>query len=96
MSDPTVEEVREALDFWTTPQSQEQLMKPQSIPPLDAVLAAARLWVDAAEPDIEAAQQFLDAVINNLLPKRHNLAIDVTFVLAAAFGDNTLIRRADR
>ena len=45
MSEPTVEEVREALDEF-----------PWSLGDFDIVIhAAARLWVDANQPDIEAA-----------------------------------------
>ena len=52
MSEPTVEEVREALEDYERPALVGWM---EDHPMLDTVLAAARLLVDAAEPDIEAA-----------------------------------------
>ena len=92
MSDPTVEEVREALDI--TERSQFELVDVgEFTKALDVVVAAARLWVDAAEPDIEAVGNLIHAEI----------CVDRcvgwhggTALIAAAFGDNNLIRRANR
>ena len=85
MSDPTVEEVREALDI--TERSQFELVDVgEFTKALDVVVAAARLWVDAAEPDTAAA---IDARMNYISTNRE----DVSQIIAAAFGDNNLIRR---
>ena len=54
MSNPTVEEVREALD------ALPDAWPMGSNSPMKRIVAAARLWVDAAEPDIEAAAEVLD------------------------------------
>ncbi len=87
MSDPTVEEVREALDI--TERSQFELVDVgEFTKALDVVVAAARLWVDAAEPDTAAA---IDARMNYISTNRE----DVSQIIAAAFGDNNLIRRAE-
>ncbi len=51
MSEPTVEEVREALD------ALPDAWPMGSNSPMKRIVAAARLWVDAAEPDIEADGQ---------------------------------------
>ena len=101
MSDPTVEKVREAV-LWA---EEGQPYGPQIV----ALVAAARLWVDAAEPDIEAA---IDGVLSYWLTgaSRDTWLADwwttddaaetaaelVKVVIAAAFSDNNLIRRADR
>ena len=87
MSDPTVEEVREALTDW------DALDKDEGVEPVATLVAAARLWVDAAEPDIEAAAQTMtggEYYTEDFHRETAKIAI------AAAFGDNTLIRRADR
>ena len=87
MSEPTVEEVREAL-VWFAQATDTELSDDSNEPKLNAVEFAAQKWVDAAEPDIEAA---VEARFNYISTSRE----DVTQIIAAAFGDNTLIRRAE-
>ena len=92
MSDPTVEEVREALDI--TERSQVELVDVgEFTKALDVVVAAARLWVDAAAPDIEAASKAVWGMqASSDLGNPKTLAEEA---VAAAFGDNNLIRRAE-
>ena len=89
MTEPTVEEVREAL-----------AMGPIGKDPSGRVAvieAAARLWVDAAEPDIEAAiARYQQMIESDMEGADWNYDEFTAGIVAAAFGDNTLIRRADR
>ena len=93
MSEPTVEEVREALDRWY--QWDDDDLSIGKDHPFWPMVAAARLWVDAAEPDYEAvASVKIWGDIGGIPPP-----VDVRqakSVVDVAFGDNTLIRRADR
>ena len=89
MSEPTVEEVREALKLWDEgwhPVSTEQDTKL-----MVKAFAAARLWVDAAEPDMGAA---IDAA-NIDSDDFHGMDDYARSIIAAAFGDNNLIRRTE-
>ena len=93
MSEPTVEEVREALD------ALPDAWPMGSNSPMKRIVAAARLWVDAAEPDIEAAAgKFydLDSALATDLTGWARKQWAAKEAVAAAFGDHTLIRRADR
>ncbi len=79
MSEPTVEEVREALKFAAINTAE-----------VHTLAKAARLWVDVAEPDIEAAIRTLDNEFRVGEPEEW-----MGKIIAAAFGDNNLIRRAE-
>jgi len=87
MTEPTVEEVREALKRWS--QWDDDDLSIGKDHPFWPLMAAARLWVDAAEPNMEA--------VKDLLEQDLEVQLDIDEVrdyVAAAFGDNTLIRRA--
>ena len=89
MTDPTVEEVREALDsfYGCTCSSSDDAIR------VEIFMTASRLFVDTAEPDIQAMRNLIHAEI---CVDRCVGWHDGTALLAAAFGDNNLIRRADR
>ncbi len=106
MSDPTVEEVREAVNVWANSQD----YSPEWFHAMEVLLVIARLFVDAAEPDIEAAGEAAWRVVaiekglidegfewdDLIASDSQSFWIDVgKAALAAAFGDNTLIRRAE-
>ncbi len=107
MSDPTVEKVREALN--RLDRTVENWDRDEAIADVRIAVAAARLCVDAGQPDIEAA---IDGVLSYWLTgaSRDTWLADwwttddaaetaaelVKVVIAAAFSDNNLIRRADR
>ncbi len=106
MTDPTVEKVREALieDFVTELLRGDLINQNSSNIEGEVrqmVLNLTSRWdaVDAAEPNIEAAAgKFMDcdsALATDLKGwSRKQWAAEQA--IAAAFGDNTLIRRADR
>ncbi len=56
MSEPTVEEVREAIDLIDAGMGGVVGIYDAK----ETVLAAARLWVDAAEPDKDALRKFIN------------------------------------
>ena len=87
MSEPTIEEVKEVLVKWDKHHGpDEPFMRP--------FVAAARLWVDAAEPDIEAVADALDGgIMTGPFEWRMN---EARRLMGLALGDNNLIRRADR
>ncbi len=90
MTDPTVEEVREALERYEKHPGLSLADDP------DLFVAVTRLWVAAAEPDIEAIVEVLNdayGLVEGSLEYNRSVAFAV---IAAAFGGNTLIRRADR
>ena len=105
MTEPTVEKVREALEYY------DRTVRPP-MPAVDLLAAAARLWVDAAEPNIEAMLRLLwEEFYSDMEGNPSDLDeaweynkewSEVQMVglperlLVAAFGDHTLIRRADR
>ena len=94
MTDPTVEEVREAVRLVEMMNSPIERFRKGTT----TVLAAARAWLDAPEPDIEAAIKALGRFWYKdiPLPNQRVYEEEARIAVAAAFGDNTLIRRADR
>ena len=94
MNDPTVEEVRKALVLWDYPSRRAVEWEDQVV-----LAEAARLFVDAAEPDIEAGvNAFWSHAADLLKPTIESSGIDraVGLAIVAAHSDNNLIRRADR
>ncbi len=88
MSEPTVEEVREALEaapvfskeLWDTGRPNHS---PAVAEVFDRFWAVARLWVDAAEPDIEAVFQAIKKHLAPLAPTVldvawHDAAVQLT------------------
>ena len=94
MGEPTVEEVREALKW-----SADILdLRADDVPPwvYKILITTTRLWVDAAEPDIEAARNILYPSIDGT-PVADDVGwVETRAAIAAAFGDNNLIRRANK
>ena len=103
MSDPTVEEVREALDS-----IERNFANSAGAAALDVMvlMKVTRLWVDAGQPDIEAAEDAFKIewfgtpkdFASKLMDSQPDPEVEraVAAAVAVAFGDNTLIRRADR
>ena len=94
MTEPTVEEVREALDnIERNFTGQDKAGVPRAAAALDVMvlMKVTRLWLDAAEPDMEAAAKVDDEWIGTNDPRGRILKARA--IIAAAFGDNTLIRR---
>ena len=109
MSEPTVEEVREALERGLLAWEPTDWVKLDHAD-YELLVAVVRLFVDAAEPDIEAAGEAAWRVVaiekglidegfewdDLIASDSQSFWIDVgKAALAAAFGDNTLIRRAE-
>ena len=110
MGEPTVEEVREAL-VWFAQATDTELSDDSNEPKLNAVEFAAQKWVDAAEPDIEAAEDAFKIewfgtpkdFASKLMDSQPDPEVEraVGAAIAAAFGDkadgtpNNLIRRAE-
>ena len=104
MSEPTVEEVKNAL-AWNTSLNIEAVLydkEPSLVQPYLDVVAAARLFVDAAEPDLEAADNAFVEWFGYMVGAGY-LTVNKPMadkqpdrqIIAAAFGDNNLIRRAE-
>ena len=92
MSEPTVEEVREALDRHTPGPGWSQ--------DFNTLLAAARLWVDAAEPDTERWLCFSSGwesleLFHHIDAARDNPGVENNGHTELC-GRYALIRRADR
>ena len=89
MSDPTVEEAREALKFAAINTAE-----------VETLAKVTQLWVDAAEPDIEAALTTNVSDPCDMDGKRDQVNEwftyrDIEDIIAAAFGANDLIKRAE-
>ena len=102
MSEPTVEEVREALKVMNGSHRIALMLKGfegdhrvwWDHDAVKVAMAAARSWMDAAEPDIGEAAKVLGRFFGSGMTHFDLLEIaDQT--IAAAFGDNNLIRRAE-
>ena len=63
MSDPPVEEVRKALSKWHVTRRAPDISKEVN-DDLETIFAAARMVVDAAEPDIEAAAKAVSLYVH--------------------------------
>ena len=96
MSEPTVEEVRTALELLNEAAAIVLPLEPDH-DALIVVFDAARRFVDAAEPDIIAARDKITPMIADMLDSRGTIecAVVAQVAITAAFGDNTLIRRAE-